>query len=962
MKPVHRLKPLRSPLWIALSLAGCLAAHAAHASSNGLVISQVYGGGGGSGTVTYQNDYIELFNAGTAAVSLSGLSLQYASATGTGNFSALALNAVVLQPGQYYLVRTGSTGSAGAALPVTPDQTTSSLNMGATGGKVALVQGTSGLGCNGGSTACNDTQLAQIIDLVGYGSANFHEGSTAAPAPSTVLADYRAQAGCTDTDDNGSDFSTADPVPRFTGSTLTDCSSTGGGSGGSGGSGEGSGGSTGSTVSIGAIQGAGSTSPYADQVVSTTGIVTLVMNNGFFMQSEVEDGLDTTSDGIFVYTGSAPTVSVGQAVAVTATVKEYNTGASTNTTTAAHTVTELTSPTALTVQGSGHSVVPKVVSLPATDAELEALEGMLVTINTQLTASQNYFQGRYGQVTLSAQGRLENPTNKYRPGTADALAMAQSNAQRLILLDDATSQQNPNPTPYIGDDNTLRAGDTVDSVTGVIDYGLATSDNTGIASYKIQPTQAVHFTRANARTAQPAAVGGNVRVASANVLNYFSTFGDGHSADGLSGQGCAPSGTTADCRGADSAAEFARQRAKLIAEISALNADVVGLMELQNNAAAVQDLVAGLNDLMGAGTYAVVPDPASGVGTDAIKVGLIYKPARVTRVGASTSDTSDAHKRPSVAQTFAALNGEAFTVVVNHFKSKGCSGATGDDADQNDGQGCYNASRVAEAQALHSFVSELQTSSGVDRVILLGDFNAYSQEDPVHALTSAGYTDLGARFSGQPYSYVFNGESGALDHAIATPALNALVSGTTEWHVNADEPSIIDYNLEFKQPACASCGPDYYTATPYRSSDHDPVLVGLNLVKTINGTSRSETIVGTPGDDRITGGSGSDTITGNGGANVFVYSSVRDALDRITDFVPGVDRIDLSAIAASLRAAAGTGTDLVAGGYIQLVDTANGLEIRTDSDGWGSAASARPLLRLQGVSASQIVPSRDLIQ
>lgn len=957
-KPVHRLKPLCVHVWAALSLTGCLALPAAHASSTGLVISQVYGGGGSSGTVTYQNDYVELFNAGAAAVSLSGLSLQYASATGTGNFSALTLNAAVLQPGQYYLVRTGSTGSAGAVLPVTPDQTTSSMSMGATGGKVALVQGTAALACNGGSMACSTAQLAQIIDLVGYGSANFHEGSSAAPAPSTVLADYRANAGCTDTDDNGTDFSTAAPVPRFTGSDLVDCGNAGNG----GGSGSGSSGNEGSTVSIAAIQGDGSTSPYVNQSVSTTGVVTLVMNNGFFMQSLVEDGNDATSDGILVYTGSAPTVSVGQAISLTATVKEYNTGASTNATTAAHTVTELTSPSALTVLSSGHSIVPKVITLPATDAELEALEGMLVTINSQLTASQNYFQGRYGQVTLSAQGRLENPTNKYRPGTADAIAMAQSNAQRLIMLDDASSLQNPNPTPYIGADNTLRAGDTVDSVTGVIDYGLSTSDNTGIASYKIQPTQAVAFTRANARTTQPDTVGGNVRIASANVLNYFSTFSDGNTAAGLSGQGCAPSGTTSDCRGADSAAEFARQRAKLIAEISALNADVVGLMELQNNSAAVQDLVAGLNDKLGAGTYAVVPDPASGVGTDAIKVGLIYKPARVTRVGASGSDTSDTHKRPSVAQTFAALNGEAFTVVVNHFKSKGCSGATGDDADQNDGQGCYNASRVAEAQALHSFVSDLQTSTGVDRVILLGDFNAYSQEDPVHALTSTGYTDLGARFSATPYSYVFNGESGALDHALATPTLNALVSGTTEWHVNADEPSIIDYNLEYKQPACASCGPDYYTATPYRSSDHDPVLVGLNLVKTITGTSRSETLVGTPGDDRIIGGSGSDTLTGNGGANVFVYTSVRDALDLVTDFVPGVDRLDLSAIAASLRATAGNTTDLIAGGYIQLVDTANGLEVRTDSDGWGSAASARPLLRLKGVSASQIVPSRDLIQ
>ncbi len=959
LTPARRFKPVCLAALLALS-------SAAFASSNGLVISQVYGGGGAtSGSPTYKSDYVELFNAGSTAINLSGLSLQYASATGTGNFSGnpvTALPNVAVQPGQYFLISLTTSGTVGGALPVTIDFAGSaSLNISATGGKLALVNGTAGLTCNGSSTVCTSAQLAQIVDLVGYGSANFYEGSGAAPAPSTTTAILRANAGCTDTNVNTSDFAAGAPAPRNTATPVLVCSGTGGGGGAGGGTGSG-----GTLTPIHSIQGNGNTSPFVGQTVSTSGVVTKVNNNGFFLQDPNPDSDPSTSEGLFVFTSTAPTVSVGQAITLSGKVAEFNTGAATNTLTTSHTVTELASPTNITVVSSGNSIAPTVITLPATEAQLEALEGMLVTINTQLTASQNYFLGRYGQVTLAANGRLEKPTNKFRPGTVDAINMASSNAQRQILLDDGSSLQNPNPTPYIGADNTLRAGDTIDSITGVIDYGLSTSSNAGLASYKIHPTTAVAFSRVNQRSAQPADAGGNLRIASANLLNFFTTFSDGNTASGQSGQGCAPSGTTADCRGADSAAEFTRQRTKLIAELAAMNADVVGLMELQNNAAAVQNLVDGLNSVMGANTYAVVPDPASGVGTDAIKVGLIYKLAKVSRVGASLSDTDPAHKRPSVAQTFAALNGEQFAVVVNHFKSKGSCPTTAanldPDQDQGDGQGCFNATRVAEATAIQTFVANLQTSTGNNRVVLLGDFNAYSQEDPIYKLTSNGYTDLAARFSSQPYSYVFDGEAGAIDHAVATPAFNSLVTSAIEWHVNADEPFVIDYNLEFKQPACAACGLDYYTATPYRSSDHDPLLIGLNLVHVINGSSRSETIVGTPGDDRITGGAGADVITGGAGRDVFVYTSLRDALDTITDFTPSEDRIDLGTLTASLRATAGSATDLIATGFIQLVDTSAGLEIQVDSDGYAGPAAARTLVRLQGVTRSQLQASRDLIQ
>lgn len=921
----------RSLTPFATAMALALASMCAQASSTGVVISQVYGGGGNSGA-TYKNDFVELFNAGNAAVSLAGWSVQYASATGT-TWQVTNLTNAVLQPGQYYLVQQAAGTGGTTALP-TPDAT-GTIAMSGTAGKVALVRATTALSGAGINTA-------SVEDFVGFGTtASAYEGSGATPAPSNTLAAARGLGGCTDTNNNASDFSTAAPTPRNAASPLGTCTAT----------------PVTPSVSIFDIQGSGHTSTYAGQTVRTSGVVTRVNNNGFFLQDPVGDGLVQTSDGVFVYTGTAPTVSAGQLIQLTGVVTEFNAGAATNATTAARPVTELTGVSNVSVLSAGHSITPTVITLPATAEELERVEGMLVTINTQLTASQNYFQGRYGQVTLSAGGRLEKPTNAFRPGSVDATALTQANAQRQILLDDGNSIQNPNPTPYIGTDNTLRAGDTLDSLTGVIDYGLATSDNTGAGSYKIHPTTAVNFTRVNQRTAAPLPVGGNVRVASANLLNYFTTFGDGKTASGLSGQGCAPSGTTSDCRGADSSAEFTRQRTKLIAELKALNADVIGLMELQNNAEAIANLVAGLNEQMGAGTYATVADPSTGVGTDAIKLGLIYKPAVLSLVGTAISDIDPSHKRPSLAQTFAAANGETFNVVVNHFKSKGCSGAAGADLDQGDGQGCFNAARVIEAQALRSFVSDLQTRSGTARAVLLGDFNAYGMEDPVYEFTSNGYVDLAKRFNAFDYSYVFDGEAGSLDHAIATPEANAVVTGAQVWHVNADEPSIIDYNLEFKQPACATCGPDYYSATPYRSSDHDPVVIGLSLLKAINGSTGRDTISGTAGDDVITGGEQSDTLTGGAGRDVFVYQSIRDGLDTITDFTPGTDRLDLNALLASIGANPATA---LSQGYVRLVSTNAGTQVQVDADGSAGSTLPRALVLLKGVALNQIVPGRDL--
>jgi Ca2+-binding RTX toxin-like protein len=263
---------------------------------------------------------------------------------------------------------------------------------------------------------------------------------------------------------------------------------------------------------------------------------------------------------------------------------------------------------------------------------------------------------------------------------------------------------------------------------------------------------------------------------------------------------------------------------------------------------------------------------------------------------------------------------------------------------------------------LRSFVAQVQSTRGVVDTLLVGDFNAYAQEDPIFDLTSNGFVDQIHRYldkgpASYGYSYVFNGSSGRLDHALANNTLSPKVSGVTEWHINADEPLVIDYNLEFKQPACAACGPDYYLPTPYRASDHDPIVVGLNLVHAVNGTAGTDTLVGTAGDDVITGGAGADRLTGNGGRDVFVYTSIRDSGDTITDFTPDEDRLDLGALLASIGV---TPANAIPGGYVKLVASATGTVVMIDTDGNAGSAIARPLVTLLNVSLASLDPARDL--
>jgi predicted extracellular nuclease len=586
------------------------------------------------------------------------------------------------------------------------------------------------------------------------------------------------------------------------------------------------------THTIPQIQGSGPTSPFANTLQNTEGVITMKVSSGFFIQDPNGDGDPTTSDGIFVF-GGVTSANVGDLVRVTGTVSEFTpTGAS-------RSYTEFKDITAVTYLSTVGQLTPANITMPM---DLARVEGMLVRFTNPLIVNQVSQLAARGEMTLSSV-RREVPTNRYPAGSAGALDLAAANAMDEIVLDDGSFTQSPT-IPYIAADKTVRVGDSVTDLVGVVDFG---SIGNSQATFKLQPLSvpSVTISRTNPRTDGPVLPAGNVRVASANVLNFFTTFTNGFNYLTKTNTGCAI-GTPArfangNCRGADSETEFLRQRDKIVNELVALNADVVGLMEIQNSGdQTVAYLVSSLNAKLGSAQYAYVANVLS-AGDDAIRVAMIYRPSVVTPVGAPMSDDVAINNRAPIAQTFKANNGGKFSVIVNHLKSKGsCPGGTGPDADHNDSQGCWNATRVQQAQRLAgTFIPAVKAAAGDDDVLLIGDFNSHGFEDPINVLTAGGIVNELERFvrpSGMVYSYVFDGESGYLDHALASPSLDAQVAGATEWHNNADEPDAIDYNTDGKPQ-------DLYVDNAYRASDHDPVVISLNLTPTFIDATASFSVV-----------------------------------------------------------------------------------------------------------------------
>lgn len=558
---------------------------------------------------------------------------------------------------------------------------------------------------------------------------------------------------------------------------------------------------------------------------------------GFFIQDPVGDGNASTSDGIFVFEGSnANTVSLGDVVRITGNAGE-NQGQS------------QVSVGTIVNCGTG-TVTPTDVTFPVASPDfLEQYEGMLVRLPQTMYVTEHFQLGRFGQVVLSSGDRLDQPTNVVAPG-APANALQAQNDLNKIILDDASQVQNPDPILFgrggnpLSASNTLRGGDTAAGIIGVMTYTWAGNSASGNA-YRVRPINALNgtavFDPTNARPTNAPNVGGTLKVVSMNLLNFFNTF------DGLpdtvdnctNGLG----GPATDCRGADTQAEFDRQWPKTVAAILALNPDVLAVNEIENDGygpdSAIKFLTDNLNAATAPGTYAFIDVDANtgqvnALGTDAIKVGMLYKPAVVTPVGQTGALNSVAfvnggdaapRSRPSLAQAFEEnATGARFILDANHLKSKG---SACDAPDAGDGQGNCNLVRTNAATELANWLASDPTSTGDPDILIAGDLNSYAMEDPVTTLKNAGFTNLiDSVIGADAYSYVFDGQWGYLDYALGSSSILSQVTGVGEYHVNADEPSVLDYNTDFKT---ANLQTTLYAPDQFRVSDHDPVVVGLEL-------------------------------------------------------------------------------------------------------------------------------------
>ncbi|WP_052207081.1 ExeM/NucH family extracellular endonuclease [Sinomonas humi] len=800
----------------------------------GVVINEAYVNGGSAGAA-YKNKFVELYNSSPQDVSLDGWSLQYRPATGTGAASGVAsLTGKIIKPHGYLLVQGGSNGAAGAELP-SADVNAPSFNPAAGGGTIVLARSANALTLPIGSVTGN----ASVVDLLGYGSSNTFETAPASAPSGTGDPRGLSRTGGRDTDNNQGDFSlsTAVTPQNMTSDGGTDPDPDSGGT---------APGANPAVKVISDIQGPGTQSPFVGQTMTTRGKVTAVFPtggfNGYYIQTPGSGGIPaaerTASDAIFVYSpATVGSVHRGDYVEITGNVSEYF---------------DLTQ---VSVSAGGLKILsepvpevkPTAFNLPLAEAAKEALEGMLVTPEGAYTVTDNYSLNNYGEVGLAAgTSPLVTPTAVAPYGSPEYTATTQANAAKKIVLDDGASTNflkdaatKAQPLPYLTATDPVRVGSPVTFTSDVVlDWRNS--------AWKFEPleqltpsnaatVQPAHF--GNTRPSAPASVGGNVKLATFNVLNYFPTTGDQLTGctyyTDRAGQpvtvrdGC-------DARGAANQENFLRQQAKIVAAINASGADVVSLEEIENSAkfgkprdAALSNLVDALN-AAAPGTWAFVPSPANvPASEDFIRTAFIYRPGAVEPAGSSAILDDAAFTgiaRQPLAQAFRAAgagDGTKFLAIVNHFKSKG-SAATPDDTDQ--GQGASNLARTAQAKALVSFADSMKKEAGTDRVFLVGDFNAYAFEDPMNVLKGAGYVDQSSR-TGDKQSYAFGGMVGSLDHVLASPAADALVTGADIWNINSVESVAFEYS-RYSYNATS-----YYAPDQFRASDHDPFVVGLNLTE-----------------------------------------------------------------------------------------------------------------------------------
>ncbi|MFC7359396.1 ExeM/NucH family extracellular endonuclease [Nocardioides astragali] len=954
---LHSPRRFAAGAGLALLAAGLapVAGAPANAASPGLIINEVYGGGGStSTTAAYKVDFVELYNPTASAQPLNGLSLQYRSGTfTTGTVSVLALPDATVPANSTYLVQTSSRVSCsgdvcgGAELP-TPDfqATTAFLNMSAASGQVILAGSTTAVTATGTSMQT----VANVVDFVGYGTATSSETANTGTALTNTTSTSRVTA--VDGDNNRTDFAApATPTPTAASEgepAALEATSPGNKSGQVGqaiagftlaatggtppyawtatglpagitvaGNGAVSGTPTESgtfdvtatatdsatptaatddvtftftiapeapLIAISEVQGTGAASPFLGQTVKTRGVVTASYPVGgffgFYIQTpgsgaaDIDLATHTASDGVFVRqtTGSVTAV-LGDYVEVTGSVTEF----------AGATQVEVV-PAGIEVLSETPDpiITTTTANWPRSAAQKESLEGMRYRPTGAFTVSNTFSTNNFGEVGL-AQGTkpLIQRTEVELPGPAGSSATEADNLARAVVLDDGASTNflatsssgavcgaRPTPClsngnltpPYISTAAPVRVGA---GATFNADVIFTEGGSPSAPTYRFQPLATVvgpanansPATFADTRTAAPdeALINetgtADFKVASFNVLNYFTTLGDANN-DDIGDGGCTPfrdrdgDGNTVnsgcDQRGAWDPQDFERQQSKIVNAINALDADVVGLMEIENSLSlgetadeATNSLVAALNAEAGAGTWAANPSstelPAGGM--DVITNAIIYKPASVDRVGESRalgtlSDPGEAfdNAREPLGQVFKAdAGGKPFLFVVNHFKSKGSAGPNPGDTDSGDGQGASNGSRVLQATALRDWVAGLKAETGVESVILGGDFNSYAMEDPLRLLYEAGFTNVEQEFGNGEYSYSFSGLSGSLDHILVNDAALEHSTGTDIWNINAGESLALEYSRWNYH------GTDFHAEGPFRSSDHDPVILGMEL-------------------------------------------------------------------------------------------------------------------------------------
>ncbi|MFV0470844.1 MAG: ExeM/NucH family extracellular endonuclease [Paludibacteraceae bacterium] len=539
-------------------------------------------------------------------------------------------------------------------------------------------------------------------------------------------------------------------------------------------------------LTISQIQGTGNISAYNGNLIKTSGIVTAkyIGNgkiNGFFLQDALGDGNTNTSDGIFVYTPES-NISVGDKIRLQATVNEYSGR------------TQLINPSSITLLSNNNALpITKVVFDPA-NFNWEQYEGMLIEFDQTLFVNGNRNLQIYGELELGNR-RKPSPTNITLPGSAEYIAQVNINNLTPIYLDDAITTNYHSPIVFADQNGTRRTGEKIDNLQAVVDYAYS--------KYTIYPTSLPVPFYGNPRPTAPFDLGEyNLKICGFN-LEYYLT-------QNL-GQGYGPNNQT----------ESDRQHTKIIQAMKAIDADIYGVAEIEQGQGALTKLSDALTSATG-NHYTYINDGSSINGTYT-KVGYIYRTDKVLPYKNLKENNSPSPYNRKMLQAFTLKsNGEKFLLSINHLKAKsGCSSATGENADQKDGQSCYNYTRKLEATSIVNFINQNKSYYSDDDAIVMGDLNAYAQEDPIRIFTNSGYIDLHQHFyPDTSYSYVYNGETGYLDHALANASMTKQITGICAFHINADEQAVFGYDGSNYQPDM------------YRCSDHDPIVVGISLGET----------------------------------------------------------------------------------------------------------------------------------